>query len=119
MYYPDGSAETKRAEKRSEHFIRHNRHNIHKRENHMGVEGQKVEDCDKVNGALGKVVADAAAKSKGKNVEVSAPAASSAAKVSFGKGFTRTAYYDAASGTAQGIVFMNHKGGQGSGTFDR
>ncbi|KAA8894826.1 putative TOS1-like glycosyl hydrolase-domain-containing protein [Sphaerosporella brunnea] len=30
----------------------------------------------------------------------------------------RTAYYDSSSQTAQGLVFMNHMGGQGSGVFD-
>jgi hypothetical protein len=31
----------------------------------------------------------------------------------------RTAYYDAESQVAQGLVFMNHMGGQGSGVFDQ
>ncbi|KAI5844233.1 putative TOS1-like glycosyl hydrolase-domain-containing protein [Tricharina praecox] len=30
----------------------------------------------------------------------------------------RTAYYDSKKGTADGLVFMNHKGGDGSGVFD-
>ncbi|KAI5284430.1 target of Sbf [Ascosphaera acerosa] len=33
-------------------------------------------------------------------------------------GMSRAAYYDAAAGTAEGLVFLNHKGGQGSGVFD-
>ncbi|KAI5283565.1 target of Sbf, partial [Ascosphaera aggregata] len=30
----------------------------------------------------------------------------------------RVAYYDASSGTADGLVFLNHQGGQGSGVWD-
>ncbi len=30
----------------------------------------------------------------------------------------RQAYYDAANQTADGLVFLNHNGGQGSGVFD-
>ncbi|TGZ81894.1 hypothetical protein EX30DRAFT_239090 [Ascodesmis nigricans] len=33
-------------------------------------------------------------------------------------GYTRAAYYNADSGIAQGLVFMNHKGGDGSGVWD-
>ncbi|KAI5288318.1 target of Sbf, partial [Ascosphaera atra] len=32
--------------------------------------------------------------------------------------WTRQAYYDASSGSADGLVFLNHKGGDGSGTWD-
>lgn len=39
--------------------------------------------------------------------------------ISSGKGFSRIAFYDAKAGVSQGLVFLNHKGGQGSGTFDR
>jgi len=33
-------------------------------------------------------------------------------------GWSRQAYYDSASGTAQGLTFLNHHGGSGSGVFD-
>lgn len=33
-------------------------------------------------------------------------------------GWTRQAYYDASSGTSDGLVFLNHEGGSGSGVFD-
>ncbi|CZT19551.1 related to TOS1 Target of SBF [Ramularia collo-cygni] len=33
-------------------------------------------------------------------------------------GWTRQAYYDASSGTSNGLVFLNHEGGTGSGVFD-
>lgn len=33
--------------------------------------------------------------------------------------WARQAYYDAEKQTAQGLVFMNHRGGQGSGVFDQ
>ncbi|KAF2857311.1 hypothetical protein K470DRAFT_273393 [Piedraia hortae CBS 480.64] len=35
-----------------------------------------------------------------------------------GQAWTRGAYYNAASGTSEGLVFLNHFGGCGSGTFD-
>ena len=35
------------------------------------------------------------------------------------KDMVRTAYYDSKQGTADGIVFMNYKGGEGSGVFDK
>jgi hypothetical protein len=37
---------------------------------------------------------------------------------SSGSGWTRQAYYDSSSGTANGLVFLNHYGGSGSGVFD-
>jgi hypothetical protein len=39
--------------------------------------------------------------------------------VANGNGMARTAYYDSKAGKADGLVFMNHKGGQGSGVFDQ
>jgi len=33
-------------------------------------------------------------------------------------GWARQAYYDSASGTSQGLTFLNHHGGSGSGVFD-
>lgn len=33
-------------------------------------------------------------------------------------GWTRQAYYDASAGTSDGLVFLNHEGGSGSGVFD-
>ncbi|KAK5134351.1 hypothetical protein LTR08_006531 [Meristemomyces frigidus] len=33
-------------------------------------------------------------------------------------GWSRTAYYDSESGTKDGLVFLNHNGGSGSGSFD-
>lgn len=35
-----------------------------------------------------------------------------------GSSYKRTGYYDAASGVAQGLVFLNHMGGQASGVWD-
>lgn len=35
-----------------------------------------------------------------------------------GSGWTRQAYYDSEAGSADGLVFLNHEGGSGSGTFD-
>lgn len=33
-------------------------------------------------------------------------------------GWIRQAYYDASAGTSEGLVFLNHQGGSGSGVFD-
>lgn len=57
----------------------------------------------------------------------SAAAASSASSASEGfigssssseGGWARVGYYDATSGTSDGLVFLNHNGGSGSGVFD-
>jgi len=36
-----------------------------------------------------------------------------------GGSWVRKAYYDATSQTVEGLVFMNHRGGQGSGVWDK
>jgi len=49
------------------------------------------------------------------------PSSSSASEGSIGSssgGWSRQAYYDASSGTKDGLVFLNHHGGSGSGVFD-
>ncbi|KAF2772073.1 hypothetical protein EJ03DRAFT_212473 [Teratosphaeria nubilosa] len=45
----------------------------------------------------------------------SSPSSSSS---SDGSGWSRIAYYDSSSSTTEGLVFLNHYGGAGSGTFD-
>lgn len=44
--------------------------------------------------------------------------ASDAPEDSVGSCWNRTAYYDSAAQTSQGLVFLNHYGGSGSGVFD-
>ncbi|GAB7354707.1 hypothetical protein MBLNU459_g5124t1 [Dothideomycetes sp. NU459] len=49
----------------------------------------------------------------------SAAASSSSSSSSSSSGsWTQQAYYDASSGTADGVTFLNHNGGSGSGVFD-
>lgn len=51
----------------------------------------------------------------------SSPSSSSVSEGSIGSttgGWSRQAYYDASSGSADGLVFLNHNGGSGSGVFD-
>ncbi|KAI1627659.1 putative TOS1-like glycosyl hydrolase-domain-containing protein [Exophiala viscosa] len=49
----------------------------------------------------------------------SSTASSAATTSSAGSGsWSRQAYYDAEAGTATGLVFLNHDGGEGSGVFD-
>jgi hypothetical protein len=46
------------------------------------------------------------------------PSAASGSIASSSGGWSRQGYYDASSGSSEGLVFLNHNGGQGSGTFD-
>lgn len=62
-------------------------------------------------GASAAPIASAAA-----SVSSSYPAESSAAAT--GDGWGRQAYYSANDSTADGLVFLNHNGGSGSGVFD-
>lgn len=58
----------------------------------------------------------------GKGDDKPTPASSSkgSAPTNVGSGkWARTALYDAEKGTAEGLVFLNHNGGEGSGTFDK
>jgi len=48
----------------------------------------------------------------------SGSSSSSASNPSILSGWTRKAYYNAESGTSEGLVFLNHYGGAGSGVFD-
>ena len=84
VYYPVGSEQRKRAEKREAHFSQHcnKRHIRHHHNNHPHSITRPKRKQDSA-------------------------------------GYKRTGYYDAARGIAQGIVFLNHKGGQGSGVFDK
>lgn len=45
-------------------------------------------------------------------------AASSSSSSSSSGSWSRSAYYNAAAGTADGVTFLNHNGGTGSGVFD-
>lgn len=69
--------------------------------------------------------APAAYSSAGSSAAASAAASASAYSSSSSdddssssNGWTRQAYYDASSGSSDGLVFLNHEGGSGSGVFD-
>ena len=89
------------------------------------INGQVVSWANQYNGAAASTsTAPASGGGGGQRV---APAAASAAysapapaaTVNAGSGnWGRQAYYNAAQGTADGLVFLNHNGGQGSGVFD-
>lgn len=55
--------------------------------------------------------------SASKTASASASASSSASMLSSGS-YERVGYYDATSQTLDGLVFLNNRGGQGSGVFD-
>lgn len=48
----------------------------------------------------------------------SSSSSAAATQTSSSGSWTRQAYYNAESGTADGVVFLNHMGGSGSGVFD-
>lgn len=48
----------------------------------------------------------------------SSAAPTSTASIDASGDWTRNAYYDSAAGTSNGLVFLNNKGGAGSGVFD-
>ncbi|KAK3112231.1 target of Sbf [Teratosphaeriaceae sp. CCFEE 6253] len=62
-------------------------------------------------------VANVAAPSSASSASAS-PSSGSGSIGSSSGGWSRTAYYDSASGTSEGLVFLNHNGGSGSGVFD-
>lgn len=68
----------------------------------------KIAAVQKASSSSSAAASSAAASSK----------TSSASSSSSTGGWTRNAYYDSESQTADGVVFLNHNGGSGSGTFD-
>lgn len=62
--------------------------------------------------------AAAAAGANSSPASYSSSSSSAASNPSILNGWTRQAYYNADNGTAEGVVFLNHYGGSGSGVFD-
>ncbi|KAK0367147.1 target of Sbf [Friedmanniomyces endolithicus] len=56
--------------------------------------------------------------SSGSSASPSPSSGSSGSISSSSGGWSRQAYYDSASSTSEGLVFLNHNGGSGSGVFD-
>lgn len=73
-----------------------------------------------VAAAATSVASSAKASTAASSVASSAAAASStsSSSTSSSGSWSQAAYYDAASGTADGVTFLNHYGGTGSGVFD-
>ncbi|KAI5292050.1 target of Sbf [Ascosphaera acerosa] len=89
-----------------------------------GDDGKKDETSQQQGGDDDKAATTEAPASTTKASSVkptTAPSSSSSSpdsSSSSGGPWTRLAYYDAASGSAEGLVFLNHHGGEGSGVFD-
>lgn len=67
--------------------------------------------------AIKQAVKPSSASSAAASTKASSAASSSSSSSSSG-GWTQQAYYNAESGTANGVTFLNHNGGSGSGVFD-
>lgn len=64
------------------------------------------------------VAASSSSSSSTASAASSAASASSSSSSSSGSGWSRSAYYNAESGSASGLTFFNNLGGSGSGVFD-
>jgi hypothetical protein len=76
-------------------------------------------DCDPAASVPTTLSADGARYGPGSAATTAAAAPSSMLSMNAGAGnWGRQAYYNAENQTAEGVVFLNHNGGQGSGVFD-
>lgn len=83
-----------------------------------------VNDATTITKTVAQATATQTATIASEKAGASAPASSAApspkattASVASGD-WSQVAYYEASSGTAHGVTFLNNMGGQGSGTFD-
>jgi len=79
--------------------------------------GDKAAGADKNDNA--EVLAPAAVTGKASITTRAAQPSASPSKPKGNGKWQRVGYYDAAAQKSEGLVFMNHKGGQGSGGFDK
>lgn len=76
-------------------------------------------ECDPAGSVPTALPADGVSYGSGPAATAAAAAPSPMPSMNAGAGsWGRQAYYNAKNQTAEGIVFLNHNGGQGSGTFD-
>jgi Putative TOS1-like glycosyl hydrolase (DUF2401) len=82
------------------------------------IDGQVVSWTNEYDGSAQSTTAPAATSSAGQSADRVAPKPAAPA-MNAGKGqWGRQAYYHAEQQTADGLTFLNHMGGQGSGIFD-
>lgn len=145
FYTPGTSSKSKRDTKQSLQGRRHAYKHLHPKEVHIREVPAQVEKrspCEEVTQIMnGKTVtwmndymcdpaSSAASDAPDNNVatepgsaaaQATATPASSSSTPTMNAGagnWGRQAYYNAENQTAEGLVFLNHNGGQGSGTFD-
>lgn len=114
VYYPNTSSRRKRTE---EHIKRHAHGHHHKRDGaHVTTTTKTITstiyiDPETATSALGGVATS--------TPSVTAPSSNDDDDDDVVGDYKRTGYYDADAGTADGLVFLGQKGGQGSGVFDK
>lgn len=134
--YSPGSGSTKRSLHPSPHERRHNHQHLHHHaQNARRSEPENTEEkrdlgdwiTATINGEVvswlnpgaGGPAATSPTGVSSPDLGSAAAPASPAPTLNLGSGtWARQAYYDATSGVADGLVFLNNMGGQGSGTFD-
>ncbi|KAK2767856.1 target of Sbf [Emmonsiellopsis sp. PD_33] len=134
-YYTPGSSSKKREVKPSIHERRHGHQHLHKRQDTKEegkravgdivtatIDGQVVTWVNEYDGGAGPTPApelpknDYKAPKKGSQTTT---ARRSTPSFNAGAGsWGRQAFYDAEGGEADGLTFLNHNGGSGSGVFD-
>lgn len=112
VYYPNNTPKKKRAE---EHIKRHAHAHKHKRDTRVITETRTI-----------TVYVPPAQTSAGEASPATPSVAPSQddtdaddADDAVVGDYSRTGFYDADAGHADGLVFLNQKGGQGSGVFDK
>ncbi|KAF2482457.1 putative TOS1-like glycosyl hydrolase-domain-containing protein [Neohortaea acidophila] len=129
-YSPGGPVARKA--KRSDHIHRHAHHHARGvRARGVGdwvtatIDGEVVSWINEYNGGAAPTASSGGSASASTSTSTTAgtnnPAPLTSSTPSTGsspQNWTRQAYYDAATQTSQGLVFLNHYGGTGSGVFD-
>jgi hypothetical protein len=110
VYYPNTSSKKRSEENVKRHIHGHH----HKRDDHVTTTTTTLTITKTVYVEPGTVAPSFTPSAATNGAPASAPGDNGA---SVGD-YKRTGYYDADAGTADGLVFLGQKGGQGSGVFD-
>ncbi|KAI9841081.1 MAG: target of Sbf [Thelocarpon superellum] len=133
VYMPENSSGTSKHRRGLASHRRHGHQHFHEHHKEIRDEQEKRNVGDVVVATIDGVRVSWTSELPGATATPAAPAAVDAASASPGSGsygdysntgsspvssWTRAAYYDSASQTKDGLVFLNHLGGQGSGVWD-
>lgn len=110
VYYPNNTPKKKRTE---EHIKRHAHAHKHKRDNRIVTETTTITVYVPPAETGAPIAAPSAPPSNG-DVDDGDDVGDDVVGE-----YKRTAFYNADAGTADGLVFLNLQGGQGSGVFDQ